>query len=359
MPGNTFGQFFKVTTFGESHGKALGGIVDGCPAGLELDEDFIRQEMGHRKPGDGPASTMRKEADQVHILSGVFEGKTTGTPISFVIYNEDAREEDYRDVKDIFRPSQADYSYQARFGLRDYRGGGRASGRETAARVAAGAIARILLKTAGISISAYTAAIGEIRLDKDYRELDLNAVYRSPVYCPDEDASARMSDLLDKLRKEKDTIGGTVNCIVTSVPPGYGDPVFDKLQADLAKAVMSIGGAKGFEYGAGFRSVLLKGSEMNDPFYMEADRVRTRTNHAGGISGGISNGEDIYFRVAFKAVSSIGLPQETVDKYGNSLQYSNSGRHDVCLVPRAVPVVEAMTALVMADHLLRFRTSKI
>lgn len=355
VAGNTFGTAFKITTFGESHGKAIGVILDGCPAGLPIAESYIQQELDRRRPGQSKIVTQRKESDTVQILSGVFEGKTTGTPIAMIIYNADARSQDYSHIADKFRPSHADFTYYAKYGLRDYRGGGRSSARETAARVAAGAVAKLFLEQQDVSISAYVSQVGEMALTASYKELDLSKTEDNPVRCPDPEMAAKMEQYIKDVRKDGDTIGGVVNCVIEGCPPGLGEPAFDKLHADLAKAMLSINACKGFEYGSGFEGVKMKGSEHNDIFYTDDYGIKTRTNHSGGIQGGISNGMDIYFKVAFKPVATIVPEQESVDVEGESTTVSGKGRHDPCVVPRAVPIVEAMAALVITDHLLRQR----
>ncbi|HMQ45941.1 MAG TPA: chorismate synthase [Saprospiraceae bacterium] len=358
MAGNFFGQQFKISTFGESHGKAIGVILDGCPPGLHIDETFIQQELDRRRPGQSKIVTQRKEADEVQILSGVFEGKSTGTPIAMVIFNADARSHDYSHIAHTFRPSHADYTYQAKYGIRDYRGGGRSSARETAARVAAGAIAKLLLKKEGIDIKAWVSQVGHLELKQTYQELDLSAIENNPVRCPDAEMALAMEALIKEVRKDGDTIGGVVAAVIQGCPPGLGEPAFDKLHADLAKAMMSINACKGFEYGSGFAGVSMRGSAHNDLFYTENGEVKTRTNHSGGIQGGISNGMDIYFRVAFKPVATIVAAQESIDESGESVEVVGKGRHDPCVLPRAVPIVEAMAALVLADHLLRQKMVK-
>ncbi len=355
MAGNSFGQAFKITTFGESHGKAIGLILDGCPAGLPIDESFIQHELDRRRPGQSKIVTQRKESDTIQILSGVFEGKATGTPIAMVIYNADARSKDYSHIANKFRPSHADFTYHAKYGLRDYRGGGRSSARETAARVAAGAIAKLFLDQQDVNISAYVSQVGEMTLNASYQDLNLTLTEDNPVRCPDPEMAAQMERYIKEVKKAGDTIGGVVNCVIEGCPAGLGEPAFDKLHADLAKAMLSINACKGFEYGSGFEGVKMKGSEHNDVFYSDDYGIKTRTNHSGGIQGGISNGMDIYFRVAFKPVATIVPEQESVDKEGESTTVSGKGRHDPCVVPRAVPIVEAMAALVVADHLLRQR----
>jgi len=356
---NTFGNIFTITTFGESHGRGLGVIIDGCPAGVKINEDFIRMELQRRKPGQSKITTQRKEEDNFEILSGVFEGQSTGTPIAMVIYNTDQKSKDYSHIADKFRPSHADFTYHEKFGVRDYRGGGRSSARETAARVAAGAVAKLLLASYGVAINAYVSQAGAVKLEKPYQELDFNLTESNIVRCPDADTADKMIELIDQVRKERDTIGGVVSCVAKGVPVGLGEPVFDRLHAVLGHAMLSINAVKGFEFGSGFEGVTMKGSQHNDAFYTEGDKVRTRTNHSGGIQGGISNGEDIYFKVAFKPVATIMQDQESVNAQGEKTTVSGKGRHDPCVVPRAVPIVEAMCALVLADHLLLNRSSKI
>lgn len=358
--GNSFGKIFKISTFGESHGKGLGVVIEGCPAGLAIDEDFIRNEMQRRKPGQSKITTQRKEEDEFQILSGVFEGKSTGTPIGMVIMNTDQKSKDYGHISDKFRPSHADFTYFEKYGIRDYRGGGRSSARETAARVAAGAIAKMFLKHYGISVNAYVSQVGELKLNKPYQELDLSKTEDNILRCPDAEMAERMIELIDSVRKSRDTIGGVVSCVAKGVPAGIGEPVFDRLHAELGKAMLSINAVKGFEYGSGFEGIKMRGSEHNDSFYTdEAGKVRTKTNHSGGIQGGISNGEDIYFNVAFKPVATIMIDQDSVNEAGESVTVSGKGRHDPCVVPRAVPIVEAMAALVLADYLLISRTNKL
>jgi chorismate synthase len=359
MAGSTFGKAFKITTYGESHGKAIGVIIDGCPAGLDIDEAFIQSELDRRRPGQSKIVTQRDESDTAQILSGVFEGKSTGHPLSIVIYNEDQRSKDYSHIADKFRPSHADFTYQMKYGIRDYRGGGRSSARETAARVAAGAVAKMLLQQSGISVNAYVSQVGDIKINKDYKSLNFNDIEATPVRCPDLETAEKMIELIQEVRKAGDTIGGVTECVIQGCPMGLGEPAFDKLHADLAKAMMSINAAKGFEYGSGFDGVTMRGSAHNDSFYTEGGQVKTRTNHSGGIQGGISNAEDIYFRVAFKPVATIVSAQESVNEAGESVEVVGRGRHDPCVLPRAVPIVESMAALVIADHLLRNRLSKI
>lgn len=355
---NSYGTLFKITTFGESHGAAIGVVIDGCPAGLSIDETFIQQELNRRKPGQSKITTQRKEDDAFRILSGVFEGKSTGTPIAMVIENTDQRSKDYSHIATAFRPSHADYTYEVKYGNRDYRGGGRSSARETAARVAAGAVAKLLLKQLGVEVYAYVSQVGNIRAPH-YTQLDLSKTEDNIVRCPDAATADKMIQLIDQVRLERDTIGGIVTGVIKNTPVGLGEPVFDKLHAELGKAMLSINAVKGFEYGSGFEGVTLRGSQHNDAFYNEAGKIRTKTNFSGGIQGGISNGEDIYFHVAFKPVATIMQDQESVDKLGNEATVSGKGRHDPCVVPRAVPIVEAMAALVLADFWLRLKSSKV
>lgn len=357
--GNSFGKLFKITTFGESHGVALGVTIEGCPAGLEIDENFIRTEMQRRKPGQSKITTQRKEEDEIEILSGVFEGKSTGTPIGIVIRNADQKSKDYSHIADKFRPSHADYTYFEKYGIRDYRGGGRSSARETAARVAAGAVAKMLLAHKGIAIQAYVSQVGGLALEKPYQDLDLSKTEDNIVRCPDPEVAEEMIELIDSVRKDRDTIGGVVSCVIKNTPAGLGEPVFDRLHAELGKAMLGINAVKGFEYGSGFEGVKMRGSQHNDPFVKEGDQIKTTTNYSGGIQGGISNGEDIYFRVAFKPVATIMQDQESVNEAGDVVTVSGKGRHDPCVVPRAVPIVEAMAALVIADYLLLAKSNKL
>ncbi|MEY8849074.1 chorismate synthase [Psychroserpens sp. XS_ASV72] len=347
MAGNTFGTIFKLTTFGESHGKAIGGIIDGCPAGLKLDLEAIQNELDRRRPGQSEIVTQRKEPDTVQFLSGVFEGQTTGTPIGFIIENTNQKSKDYSHIKEVYRPSHADYTYQKKYGVRDYRGGGRSSARETACRVVAGAIAKQLLSA--IKINAYTSSVGNIFLEKPYQELDFSKTESNAVRCPDETTAEQMITKIKAIRKEGDTIGGTITCVLQNVPIGLGEPVFDKLHAELGKAMLSINAVKGFEYGSGFCGAKMKGSEHNDLFNEDGS---TKTNLSGGVQGGISNGMDIYFRVAFKPVATILQKQEALDSSGQIVEMQGKGRHDPCVVPRAIPIVEAMAALVLADFYL-------
>lgn len=354
MAGNSFGNLFRVTTFGESHGRAIGGVLDGCPAGISLDKDLIQRDLDRRKPGQSAIVTQRKEPDAVEIYSGVFEGKTTGTPIGFAIHNTNQKSKDYGHIKDSYRPSHADYVYDQKYGFRDYRGGGRSSARETASRVVAGAIAKQFLE--GIEINAFVSQVGDLRLEKSYLQLDLKTAEDNIVRCPDQEMASKMERYIKEVKKDGDTIGGVITCVAKNVPVGLGEPVFDKLHAELGKAMLSINAVKGFEYGSGFEGVTMKGSEHNDPFNADGS---TSSNHSGGVQGGISNGMDIYFNVAFKPVATVIQGYETIDKEGNKVVTQGKGRHDPCVVPRAVPIVEAMTALVLADYMLLSRTNKI
>jgi len=349
--GNSFGNIFKISTFGESHGAGVGAIVDGCPSGLIIDEGFIQQELDKRKPGQSKLTTQRKESDACKVLSGVFEGRSTGTPIMLLIENENQKSGDYSHLAHAFRPSHADFTYEKKYGIRDYRGGGRSSARETAARVAAGAIAKLLLKKYDVEINGYVSQVGDIAAP-DYTTLDFNQVEATPVRCPHLPTAQKMIDLIDQVRLERDTVGGVVTCVVRRAPAGLGEPVFDKLHAELGKAMLSINAAKGFEYGSGFAGVSMRGSRHNDIFYNDRGTIRTKTNFSGGIQGGISNGEDIYFRVAFKPVATIMQDQPSTDDEGREITVQGKGRHDPCVLPRAVPIVEAMAALVLADFIL-------
>lgn len=361
MAGNTFGKLFTLTTFGESHGEAMGGIIDGCPAGLQVDLDFIQSELDRRRPGQSHIVTQRKESDTVEFLSGIFENKTTGSPIGFIIRNEDQKSKDYEHNKDVYRPSHADYTYDVKYGMRDHRGGGRSSARETVSRVVAGALAKLILKQHNISIAAYTSQVGEIQLLKDYHGLDLSKTESNIVRCPDELIAETMIRKIEQVRKAGDTIGGVISCVIKGMPAGLGEPVFDKLHADLGKAMLGINAVKGFEYGSGFEGVKMNGSNHNDLPVPSEEKgsIAFKTNHSGGIQGGISNGEDIYFRVAFKPVATIMQKQPTVNSKGEEAEIMGKGRHDPCVLPRAVPIVEAMAALVLADHLLRNRGAKL
>jgi chorismate synthase len=346
---NTIGKLFTFTSFGESHGKGIGGIVDGCPPGIELDETFIQQELDRRKPGQSSISSPRKEDDRVEFLSGVFEGKTTGTPIAFIIWNQNQRSQDYDQLKDMYRPSHADYTYQQKYGIRDYRGGGRSSARETAARVVAGAIAKLVLKKINISMYAYTSQVGPIAMTQTHDTADLSLIESNVVRCPQAEIASKMIEYIAQMKKEGDSTGGIITCVVKGVPVGLGEPVFDKLHARLATAMLSINAAHGFDYGSGFEGVTMKGSEANDAFMLKDGHVKTRTNHSGGIQGGISNGEDVYFRVLFKPVATIFQKQNTINKDLKEIEIQARGRHDPCVLPRAVPIVEAMTALTLVD----------
>ncbi|MGQ2985328.1 chorismate synthase [Flavobacterium sp.] len=347
MAGNTFGTLFRLTTFGESHGPAIGGIIDGCPPGIELDFDAIQHELNRRKPGQSSIVTQRKEDDTVQFLSGIFEGKTTGAPIAFAVNNTNHKPDDYSHIKDVYRPSHADYTYDKKYGIRDHRGGGRSSARETISRVVGGAIARQIIPD--IKINAFVSSVGDIFIDKPYQALDLSLTDNNAVRCPDPATAEKMEAYIKEVRKEADTVGGTITCVLQNVPAGLGEPVFDKLHAELGKAMLSINAVKGFEYGSGFCGARMKGSEHNDLFNPDGN---TRSNLSGGIQGGISNGMDIYFRVAFKPVATIMKEQETIDNLGNIVQMQGRGRHDPCVVPRAVPIVEAMAALVLTDFSL-------
>ena len=354
MSGNTFGTLFKVSTFGESHGPAIGGVIDGCPAGIELDFEAIQKDLDRRKPGQSAIVTQRKEPDEVTFFSGLFEGKTTGTPIGFAIHNTNQKSKDYSHIQDTYRPSHADYVYDEKYGIRDYRGGGRSSARETASRVVAGAIAKQFL--APVTLNAYVSAVGSLSLDTHPSKVDVSFIEKNPVRCPDPKMAEAMETYIKQIRKEGDTVGGVVSCIIKNVPVGLGEPAFDKLHAELGKAMLSINAVKGFEYGSGFAGTQMKGSEHNDLFNTDGT---TQTNRSGGIQGGISNGMDIYFNVAFKPVATIMQNQETINSKGEAVAMQGKGRHDPCVVPRAVPIVEAMAALVLADFSLLKRTNKI
>lgn len=350
---NTFGHILRLTTFGESHGTAIGGVVDGYPSGIPIDKAFISQELSRRAPGRSAVSTSRRESDEVEFLSGIYNGLSLGTPIAFIIRNTDVRESDYDAIKHVYRPSHADYTYEAKYGLRDHRGGGRASGRETAVRVVAGALAKLLLKPTGITIQAFTSQIGPISLPELYTQYELEASKTNELCCPDADVAAQMKDFLEQTRMAKDSAGGVVSCVIKHCPAGIGEPIFGKLHATLASAMLSIPSAKGFEIGKGFDLANMTGSQANDVFFADNYGIHTRTNHSGGVQGGISNGEDIYFRVAFKPIPTILRPQETITVQGEPTTIQPSGRHDVCAIPRIVPVVEAMTALTIADAWLQ------
>jgi chorismate synthase len=353
MAGNNYGQLFSITTFGESHGEALGVVIDGCPSNLEINIDFIQQELNRRKPGQSHITTPRKEDESFEILSGVFNGKTTGAPICMLVRNHDQRGKDYTALQDVFRPSHADYTYEAKYGIRDYRGGGRSSARETVARVLAGAVAKLYLKQLGISIQAYVQQVGHVALELPHTQLDLTKTESNIVRCPDDETANRMIALIEQVRIERDSIGGAIVCVADGVEAGLGEPVFDKLHAELGKAMLSINACKGFEIGSGFGAVTMLGSQHNDAFRKDGEHVFTTTNHSGGVQGGISNGAPIYFRCAFKPVATIGKQQQTVDAHGEEVTLQASGRHDPCVVPRAVPIVEAMASIVIMDFVLR------
>ena len=356
---NTFGELFRLTTFGESHGPGVGGVIDGMPPGVEVDLDFIQHELDRRRPGQSALTTARKEGDKVEILSGVFEGKTTGCPIGFLVRNENQHSNDYDNLRNLFRPSHADFTYFKKYGLRDHRGGGRTSARETIARVVGGAFAKLALRRLGISITAYTSQVGHIALSGTYADLDLSLVESNPVRCPDEKVAEEMAKLIAEVKAEGDTIGGIISCVVKGCPTGLGEPVFGKLHARLGAAMLSINAVKGFEYGAGFAGVTQRGSEQNDVFVRRSDgSIGTLTNRSGGIQGGISNGEDIYFRVAFKPVATLLREQQTVDIAGNAVSVKARGRHDPCVLPRAVPIVEAMTSMVLLDSYMFYSRYK-
>ena len=359
MSGNSFGTLFRITTFGESHGDAMGVVIDGCPAGLTFDLEFIQTQLNKRRPGQSSLTTQRKESDIPHIISGVFEGKTTGTPIAALFKNEDSRSKDYRELENKFRPSHADFTYEMKYGYRDHRGGGRSSARETVARVFAGAIAQLLLKNEGIIIQAYVSQVGTIKLIKTWENLNLHNTWKNSVHCPDEETAHAMEKHIELVREQGDTVGGIVTGVIQGCPAGLGEPVFDRLQADLAKAMLSINAVKGFEYGSGFSGVPMKGSEHNDPFVNLKEKIQTQKNHSGGIQGGISNGMPIYFNVGFKPVATIMKKQTTVDQQGETTEIEGKGRHDPCVVPRAVAIVEAMAALTVADHWLRNKCSMV
>lgn len=353
---NTFGHIFRLTSFGESHGDAIGGIVDGMPAGVEIDLDFIQAELNRRRPGQSRVSTSRDESDRVELLSGIFEGKSTGCPIGFIVRNENQHSADYDALRDLFRPSHADFTYQRKYGIRDHRGGGRSSARVTIARVVAGALAKLALQQLGITIQAYTSQVGDIVLDSDYKLFDFTLTETTPLRCPDPEKARQMEDLITKIKAEGDSVGGVISCVIKGCPVGIGEPEFDKLHARLGYAMLGINAAKGFEIGDGFSSAFQRGSEANDLF---DEGFATKTNHSGGVQGGISNGQDIFFRVAFKPVATILQPQQTIDIQGNTITMLAHGRHDPCVVPRAVPIVEAMAAMVVLDQILLQKTVKL
>ena len=352
---NTFGHIFTLTTFGESHGEAVGGVIDGMPAGIDIDMEFIQSELNRRRPGQSAITTSRQEADRVELLSGVFEGKSTGCPIGFIVRNTNQHSNDYENMRNLFRPSHADYTYFEKYGIRDHRGGGRSSARITISRCVGGALAKLVLLQKGISIQAYTSQVGDIALDKDYSRYDLSLTETNAVRCPDQQKAAEMEALIAKVKAEGDTIGGIITCVIKGCPTGLGEPEFDKLHASLGQAMLSINAVKGFEYGDGFNSATMRGSQVNDVFVPstgDQQPITTTTNHSGGIQGGISNGQDIYFRVAFKPVATILTEQQTVDKEGNATTFTAHGRHDPCVLPRAVPVVESMAAMTILDYIL-------
>ena len=359
MYNNTFGNIFRLTSFGESHGKAIGGVIDGFPAGIVIDMEFIQRELSRRRPGQSAITTARKEADEVEFLSGIYDGVSTGCPIGFAVWNTNQHSNDYDNMKDVFRPSHADYTYTQKYGIRDHRGGGRSSARETISRVVAGALAKLALKQLGISITAFTSQVGELKIEKDYTAYDLSRIEENPVRCPDQEMAQKMADYIYKIKGEGNTIGGVVSCVIKGCPVGLGQPVFGKLHAALGNAMLSINAVKGFEYGQGFGSMELKGSQQNDIFFNDEGNIGFRSNRSGGIQGGISNGQDIYFRVAFKPVATVLMEQPTVDKDGNETILKARGRHDPCVLPRAVPIVEAMAAMTILDYYLLDKASRL
>lgn len=356
---NSFGNIFRLTSFGESHGKGIGGVIDGFPSGITIDMDFIQQELNRRRPGQSSITTNRKEEDKVEFLSGVFEGKSTGTPIGFIVWNENHHSDDYNNMRGVYRPSHADFTYQIKYGIRDHRGGGRSSARETISRVVGGALAKLALKQLGIHITAYTSQVGPIRLDGNYTDYDLAIVEDNPVRCPDPEKAKEMEAFIVQMKKEGDTIGGVITCVIKGCPIGIGQPVFGKLHAALGAAMLSVNAAKAFEYGDGFKGLKQKGSEQNDIFYNHNGRIETKTNHSGGIQGGISNGQDIFFRVAFKPVPTVLMEQHTVNVDGMDATLKARGRHDPCVLPRAVPIVEAMAAMTLLDYYLIDKTTQL
>ena len=358
MTRNTFGNLFTLTTFGESHGEAVGGVIDGMPAGIDIDLEFIQQELNRRRPGQSSITTSRQEADKVELLSGVFEGKSTGCPIGFIVRNTNQHSQDYENLRCLFRPSHADYTYEQKYGVRDHRGGGRSSARITISRCVGGALAKLVLRQLGISVQAYTSQVGPIALGRDYRQYDLSLTESNAVRCPDAEKAKEMEALITQMKQEGDTIGGVITCVIKGCPVGLGEPEFGKLHAALGSAMLSINAVKGFEYGEGFEGVTARGSEQNDVFQNIEGQITTKTNHSGGIQGGISNGQDIYFRVAFKPVATILTDQETVDKEGNETTFKAKGRHDPCVLPRAVPIVESMAAMTILDYYLLKKCSK-
>jgi chorismate synthase len=352
MAGNTYGKLFTLTSFGESHGIAVGGVIDGCPSGVEIDEVFVQAELNRRRPGQSDITTPRDEKDKVEFLSGIFEGKSTGAPIAFMIKNADQKSGDYDNMKNVFRPSHADYTYEKKYGIRDHRGGGRSSARETIARVVGGAVAKLALKKYDIKITAYTSSVGDVWLEKDYTEGDFSEIEKNIVRCPDREVATQMIELIKEVKNEGDTIGGVITGVIQGAPIGLGEPVYDRLEAELGKGMLSINAVKGFEFGSGFAGTMMRGSEHNDAFISEDGKVSTKKNYSGGIQGGISNGQDIYFDVAFKPVATILQKQNTVDKEGKETILEAKGRHDPCVLPRAVPIVEAMAAMTILDAIL-------
>lgn len=356
---NSFGNILRLTSFGESHGKGIGGVIDGFPAGIRIDMDFVQKELNRRRPGQSAITTSRQETDEVEFLSGIFEGKSTGCPIGFIVWNQNQHSNDYDNMKEVYRPSHADYTYNVKYGIRDHRGGGRSSARETISRVVGGALAKLALNQLGIHITAFTSQVGPIKLEKDYKDYNLNTVEDNPVRCPDQEKAQEMQELISKIKGEGDTIGGVVTCVIKGCPIGLGQPVFGKLHAALANAMMSINAAKAFEYGDGFTGLKQKGSEQNDVFFNNNGTIDTHTNHSGGMQGGISNGQDIFFRVAFKPVATVLMEQHTVNVDGIDTTLKAKGRHDPCVLPRAVPIVEAMAALTILDFYLIDRTTQL
>ncbi len=359
MAGNSFGTIFKLVTFGESHGAAIGGTIEGCPAGLSIDQVFIQNELNRRKPGQSAITTQRQEDDQVEFLSGIYEGKSTGTPIGFLIRNKDQREKDYDQLKNKYRPSHADYTYEKKYGIRDHRGGGRSSARETACRIVGGAIAKLILQKNGITVNAFVKQVGPMKLEKSFEELDLSQTDTNSIRCPDPESAKKMIAYIEDIKTQGDTVGGIIQCVVQNVPVGLGEPVFDKLHAVLGHAMLSINAVKGFEIGSGFSSIQYKGSELNDVFENNNNKITTKTNNSGGIQGGISNGMPVYFNVAFKPVATIMRSQSSVNDQGDAVTLEMKGRHDPCVLPRAVPIVESMAALVMVDFLLLNRCNRL
>lgn len=356
---NTFGNIFRLTTFGESHGPGIGGVIDGFPAGITIDTAFVQQELNRRKPGQSQLTTSRKEADEVEFLSGIFEGKSTGCPIGFLVRNTNQHSADYDNMRDLYRPSHADFTYHKKYGIRDHCGGGRSSARETIARCVGGALAKLALRQIGVSFYAYTSQVGDIKLEHDYTHYDLSRIEDNPVRCPDAEKAQEMEQLISEVKSKGDTIGGIITGVIKGCPIGLGEPVFGKLHAALGASMLSINAVKGFEYGAGFAGVEQRGSEQNDVFCQKDDKIGTRTNHSGGIQGGISNGEDIYFKVAFKPVATILMDQETVTKNGDATIFKAKGRHDPCVLPRAVPIVEAMAAMTILDYYLINKSTQL